>query len=140
MTWPFFLGVPAFGIFFLALLAEANRIPFDIPEAESELVAGVTTEYTGMKFALFYMAEYVHTLVASAVASALFLGGWDGPFMPGLHWMVLKTLVLFVGVYWIRWSLLRFRSDQLMRLCWKWLVPISVALVLGTGAWVALGH
>ncbi len=140
ITWPFFLGVPAFVIFFLGLLAEANRIPFDIPEAESELVAGITTEYTGMKFALFYMGEYVHTLVASAVAAALFFGGWDGPFAPGLHWMVAKTLLLFVAVYWIRWTLLRFRSDQLLRLCWVWLVPISVALLLFTGAFVALGQ
>jgi len=136
VVWPFFLGLPAFVIFFLSMLAEANRIPFDIPEAESELVAGVTTEYTGMKFALFYMAEYVHTLVASAVAVALFLGGWDGPFMPGLHWMVAKTLLLFAFVYWIRWTLLRFRSDQLIRLCWRYLVPASVLLVLGSGAWV----
>ena len=137
VTWPFFLGIPAFIIFVLAMLAEANRIPFDIPEAESELVAGVTTEYTGMKFALFYMAEYVHTLVASAVAAALFLGGWDGgPFRPGLHWMVLKTLLLFVSLYWIRWTLLRFRSDQLMGLCWRWLVPSSLALVAGAGLWV----
>jgi NADH-quinone oxidoreductase subunit H len=136
VVWPFFIGIPAFGIFLLAMLAEANRIPFDIPEAESELVAGVTTEYTGMKFALFYMAEYIHTIVASAVGAALFLGGWDGPFWPGLHWMVLKTLLLFVLVYWIRWSLLRFRSDQLMGLCWKYLVPASVLLVGASAAWV----
>jgi NADH-quinone oxidoreductase subunit H len=135
-VWPFFIGLPAFGVFLLAMLAESNRIPFDIPEAESELVAGVTTEYTGMKFALFYMAEYIHTLVASAVGAALFLGGWDGPFFPGLHWMVLKTLLLFVTVYWVRWSLLRFRSDQLMRLCWHWLVPMSVVLVAAAGVWV----
>lgn len=139
-VWPFFLGLPAFVLFFLAMLAEANRIPFDIPEAESELVAGVTTEYTGMMFALFYMGEYVHTLVASAAGAALFLGGWDGPFAPGLHWMVLKTLALFVTVYWVRWSLLRFRSDQLMRLCWNWLVPASVLLVLGSAVWVTLVH
>ncbi len=138
-VWPFFIGVPAFVIFLLATLAESNRIPFDIPEAESELVSGVTTEYTGMKFALFYLSEYVHTLVASAAASALFLGGWDGPFAPGLHWMILKTLALFVAIYWLRWTLLRFRSDQLLHLCWYWLVPISVALVLGAGAWVAIG-
>ena len=136
ITWPFFLGVPAFLLFMLAMLAESNRIPFDIPEAESELVAGVTTEYTGMKFALFYMAEYVHTLVASAVASALFLGGWDGPFAPGLGWMVGKTLALFAFVYWLRWSLLRFRSDQLMALCWRWLVPGGVVLVFGSALWV----
>jgi NADH-quinone oxidoreductase subunit H len=138
VVWPFFLGVPAFVIFFLAMLAEANRIPFDIPEAESELVAGVTTEYSGMKFALFYMGEYIHTVVASAVASALFLGGWDGPFAPGLHWMVLKTVSLFVLVYWVRWSLLRFRSDQLMDLCWRVLVPTGVALVAATAVYVNL--
>jgi NADH-quinone oxidoreductase subunit H len=136
VVWPFFIGLPAFGVFLLAILAESNRIPFDIPEAESELVAGVTTEYTGMKFALFYMAEYIHTLVASAVGAALFLGGWDGPFFPGLHWMVLKTLLLFTTVYWVRWTLLRFRSDQLMRLCWHWLVPASVVLVAAAGVWV----
>ena len=136
VVWPFFIGIPAFVIFVLAMLAESNRIPFDIPEAESELVAGVTTEYTGMKFAVFLMAEYIHTLVASAVGAALFLGGWDGPFLPGLHWMVLKTLLLFASVYWIRWSLLRFRADQLMALCWKVLVPTGVLLVAASAAWV----
>ncbi|MBL8721438.1 MAG: NADH-quinone oxidoreductase subunit NuoH [Myxococcales bacterium] len=136
LTWPVFIGVPAFVLYFMAMLAESNRIPFDIPEAESELVAGITTEYTGAKFTLFYMAEYVHTLVGSAVGAALFLGGWDGPFAPGLHWMVLKTLVLFTVVYWVRWSLLRLRSDQLMLLCWKWLTPIGVLLVLAAAAWV----
>lgn len=133
--WPVIPGLPAFGLFFMAMLAESNRIPFDIPEAESELVAGVTTEYTGAKFVLFYMAEYVHTLVGSAVASALFLGGWDGPFAPGLHWMVAKTLTLFVAVYWVRWSLLRYRSDQLMALCWRRLTPLGVGLVLLASAW-----
>jgi NADH-quinone oxidoreductase subunit H len=136
VVWPFFIGIPAFVIFVLAMLAESNRIPFDIPEAESELVAGVTTEYTGMKFAIFLMAEYIHTLVASAVGAALFLGGWDGPFLPGLHWMVLKTLLLFTSVYWIRWSLLRFRADQLMALCWKVLVPTGVLLVAASAVWV----
>jgi NADH-quinone oxidoreductase subunit H len=135
-VWPVIPGLPAFVLFFLAMLAEANRIPFDIPEAESELVAGVTTEYTGMKFTLFYMAEYVHTLVGSAVAAALFLGGWDGPFHPGLVWMVGKTLLLFASVYWVRWSLLRLRSDQLLALCWKWLTPIGIALVLLAAALV----
>ena len=145
LLWPIIPGLPAFVLFFLSMLAESNRIPFDIPEAESELVAGVTTEYTGMKFALFYLGEYVHTLVGSAVAAALFLGGWDGPFAPGLHWMVAKTLLLYVVVYWVRWSLVRLRSDQLMELCWKWLTPIGVALVLLAAVWVqfapaASGH
>ncbi len=136
VVWPFFLGVPAFGLFMLAMLAESNRIPFDIPEAESELVAGITTEYTRMKFGLFYMAEYLHTVIASAVASSLFLGGYDGPFAPGLWWMVLKTGLLVVAIYWLRWSLLRFRSDQLMALCWRWLVPSGVVLVVGAALWV----
>jgi NADH-quinone oxidoreductase subunit H len=139
IAWPPGPGLLAFVVFFLASLAEANRIPFDIPEAESELVSGVTTEYTGMKFGLFYVAEYLHTLVAAAVGAALFLGGWDGPFAPGLHWMVLKTLLLFATVYWVRWTLLRFRADQLMALCWKWLLPASLILVLAAAVWVHMG-
>ncbi|MFO0555641.1 MAG: NADH-quinone oxidoreductase subunit NuoH [Polyangiaceae bacterium] len=137
-VWPIVPGLPAMVLFFMAMLAEANRIPFDIPEAESELVAGVTTEYTGFKFALFYMGEYIHTLVSSALAAALFLGGWDGPFLPGLHWMVLKTFALFTVIYWIRYTLLRFRSDQLMNLCWRWLVPVAVGLVFLAAVWVQL--
>jgi len=131
-------GLFAFVIFFVSSLAEANRIPFDIPEAESELVAGVTTEYSGMRFGLFYMAEYLHTLVASAVASALFLGGWNGLFglADGIHWMLAKTLALFFMITWVRWSLVRFRSDQLMRLCWTYLVPMSLALVMVSALWV----
>jgi NADH-quinone oxidoreductase subunit H len=136
--WPVIPGLPAFALFYMAMLAESNRIPFDIPEAESELVGGITTEYTGMKFTLFYMAEYIHTLVGSAVASALFLGGWDGPGAPGPHWMIAKTLLLFVSVYWVRWSLIRFRSDQLLTMCWRYLVPASVLLVLAAALWVQL--
>jgi NADH-quinone oxidoreductase subunit H len=127
--WPTLPGLPAFVLFLACLLAESNRIPFDIPEAESELVAGVTTEYTGMGFGFFYLGEYVHTLVGSGVAATLFLGGWDGPFAPGLHWLIAKTLVLFVAVYWIRWSFLRLRADQLMDLCWRVLVPAGLGLV-----------
>ena len=129
--WPPGPGFFAFFIFFLASLAEANRIPFDIPEAESELIAGVSVEYTAMMYGLFPMTEYVHTLIASAVASALFLGGWDGPFWPGLHWMLLKTIGLFLFIFWIRWSLVRFRADQLMRFCWVYLVPASLLCVCG---------
>jgi NADH-quinone oxidoreductase subunit H len=136
VVWPFFLGIPAFLIFLMAMLAEANRIPFDIPEAESELVAGITTEYSGMTFGFFYMAEYIHTIVASAVAAALFLGGWSGPFVNGAHWMILKTVGLFLFIYWLRWSLLRFRSDQLLRLCWQVLVPFSVLLVAAAAVFV----
>ncbi|MFI5299932.1 MAG: NADH-quinone oxidoreductase subunit NuoH [Polyangiales bacterium] len=137
--WPVIPGLPAFILFFMAMLAESNRIPFDIPEAESELVGGVCTEYTGAKFTLFYMAEYVHTLVGSAVGSALFFGGWDGPFAPGLHWMIGKTLLIFVAVYWVRWSLLRYRADQLMEICWRRLTPIGVGLVVLAAAFVRFG-
>lgn len=137
--WPPGPGFLAFLFFLPASLAEANRIPFDIPEAESELIAGVTTEYTGMGFGLLYLAEYLHTLIVSAVASALFFGGWDGPFAPGLHWMVLKTLVLFAGIFWVRWSLVRFRSDQLMRICWHYLVPLGLLLVMVSALWVYAG-
>ncbi len=137
--WPPGPGLFAFLIFFACSLAEANRIPFDIPEAESELVAGVTTEYAGMRFGLMQMAEYLHTLIASAVAAAIFFGGWDGPFEPGLHWMVAKTLVLFFVVFWVRWSLVRFRSDQLMALCWKYLLPISLLLVMLAALFVHYG-
>jgi len=134
--WPPGPGFLAFLFFLPASLAEANRIPFDIPEAESELIAGVTTEYTGMGFGLLYLAEYLHTLIVSAVATVLFFGGWDGPFRPGLHWMVIKTLVLFGGIFWVRWSLVRFRSDQLMAICWRYLVPLALLLVMSAALWV----
>ncbi|RME26062.1 MAG: NADH-quinone oxidoreductase subunit NuoH [Deltaproteobacteria bacterium] len=137
--WPPGPGAVAFVLFFMASLAEANRIPFDIPEAESELVAGVTVEYTGMKFGMFYLAEYLHTLIASAIAATLFLGGWDmGPLGAGVHWMVLKTLVLFAVIFWIRWSWLRLRADQLMALSWRWLVPLGLVLVMASATWVVL--
>lgn len=130
------LGAVAMGLFLLTALAEGNRIPFDIPEAESELVAGPTTEYTAIRWTLFASAEYAHSIVSSSVASALFLGGWDGPaFLPGIVWMLAKTAAVFLGITWIRWSLLRLRSDQLMAICWKYLVPLSLALLLGAGVW-----
>lgn len=138
LWWPPGIGIVAFVVFFITSLAEANRIPFDIPEAESELVAGITTEYTGMKFGLFYLAEYVHTLVSSLLASALFLGGFEGPGPDGLHWLLGKALVLFAGIFWIRWTLMRYRADQFMALCWRVLVPVSVGLVVASALWVQL--
>jgi NADH-quinone oxidoreductase subunit H len=137
--WPPGPGILAFPLFYACSLAEANRIPFDIPEAESELVAGVTIEYTGMKFGMFYLAEYLHTFIASALAAALFLGGWDmGPLGSGPHWMILKTLGLYASIFLIRWSWMRYRSDQLMALCWRWLVPLGLALVMASAVWVVL--
>jgi NADH-quinone oxidoreductase subunit H len=141
--WPPGIGLIAFVVFFVTSLAEANRIPFDVPEAESELIAGIGVEYTAMSYGLFPMSEYVHTLIASAVASVLFLGGWDGPFFDapwydGVVWMVLKTGVLFAGIYVLRWTLVRFRSDQLMHACWVWLLPLSLVLVCAAAVWVQL--
>ncbi len=133
--WPPGPGLLAFVIYMLAALAESNRIPFDIPEAESELVAGPTTEYTGIKFGMFATAEYIHSMLGAAVGAALFLGGWDGPFAPGLHWMVLKTIGLFVFIFWLRWTLLRYRSDQLMNLCWTYLVPASLGVLMLSALW-----
>jgi NADH-quinone oxidoreductase subunit H len=136
--WPPLPGLPAMLLFLIALLAESNRIPFDIPEAESELVAGIMTEYSGVALSLLMVAEYLHTLVGSAVAATLFLGGWDGPFLPGWMWMLGKTLGIFVVLYVVRWTLLRWRSDQLMALCWKYLVPAGLGLVVMAAVWVRL--
>ena len=135
--WPPGPGLIAFVLFYLCSLAEANRIPFDIPEAESELVAGVTTEYSGMKFGLFYLAEYLHTLIASAVAAVLFLGGWEGPGADGAHWMAIKTLFVFSTIFWVRWGLLRYRQDQLLAICWKIFLPLSLVLVASSALWKA---
>lgn len=132
-----FIGALSFALFFLASLAEANRIPFDIPEAESELVGGVIVEYIGLQGGMFLMAEYLHTAVAAALATALFLGGshfWMLPLPLYLGPVVfaIKAGSLFVLIYWIRWSWYRFRADQLMELCWVVFVPASLVLVMLT--------
>jgi NADH-quinone oxidoreductase subunit H len=128
------VGAAACLLFLTTALAEGNRIPFDIPEAESELVAGPTTEYTAIRWSIFAAAEYAHSVVTSGLVSALFLGGWDGWWsLPPLVWMLVKTTIVFLLITWLRWSLLRFRSDQLMALCWKYLVPGALLLVLLAG-------
>jgi NADH-quinone oxidoreductase subunit H len=125
----------AFIIFFIASLAEVNRTPFDIVEAESELVAGFHTEYTGMKFAIFFLAEYAAMFLVGGVATALFLGGWNGilpwQFIPGPVWFSAKSLLLVFVIIWLRWTLPRLRVDQLMYMCWKVLLPLSFACLLG---------
>jgi len=126
--------------FLLAALAEGNRIPFDLPEAESELVAGFSVEYSGMKFAYFYLAEYVHLLAVSLLVSILFLGGPLGPLFPGGVWVAIKTLAVFVGVLWIRWSFLRVRIDQMMMLNWKVLTPLTLVNLLLAGLGVSLNR
>ncbi len=117
----------AFLIFFCAALAEANRAPFDIPEAESELVAGFHTEYSGMRFALFFLGEYTSVFISSAVGVTLFLGGWLGPaFLPAPIWFFLKTYAIIFIVMWVRWTFPRLRSDQLMAFGWKILIPAAL--------------
>jgi len=135
----------AFFVYFISALAEINRAPFDLPEAESELVAGYNTEYSGMRFALFFLAEWADCYVISAVATMAFLGGWQiPPIVPEaarplvqVLAFVAKSFFLIFVVIWVRWTLPRIRVDQMMELCWKYLVPIGFVNLLGTAAWVA---
>ncbi len=137
----------AFFLYFTAALAEGNRTPFDIPEAESELVAGYVTEYSGMRFLFFFFAEWGNLYVIGAIATTLFLGGWqippitDQPVLRG----ILEFLVFFIKAYlwvlvamWVRATLPRVRVDQLMALCWKYMVPLSFVCLLGTAAWMVV--
>ncbi|MGE0814267.1 MAG: NADH-quinone oxidoreductase subunit NuoH [Vicinamibacterales bacterium] len=132
-------GFIAFLLFFTAGVAETNRAPFDFPEAEQELVAGYHTEYSSMRFAMFFMAEYINMVTVSAVAVNLFLGGWHGPFLPpeyGWVWFLLKTAVLLFVYLWLRWTLPRVRYDQLMSLGWKVLLPVATLNLLAVAAGV----
>ena len=137
-TWFIFVQPLAFLIFFCSSLAEANRAPFDIPEAESELVAGFHTEYSGMRFALFFLGEYTAIFVSSMIAATLFLGGWHGPLLPGPVWLLLKAYALVFVVIWIRWTFPRLRSDQLMNFAWKVLIPFGILNLLLTAAFLQI--
>ena len=136
----------SFFVYFISALAEANRAPFDLPEAESELVSGYHTEYSGMRFAFFALAEYMEVFVLCGAAAALFLGGYKVPFNLGGDTIIgqflqvgaffTKTLLLYYVVIWIRWTLPRLRVDQLMTICWKYLTPIALFNLVGTAVWI----
>ena len=144
-VWYLFVQPVAFFIFFVGGLAETNRAPFDLPEAEQELTGGFHTEYSGMRFALFFLAEYANMIVVSSVATTLFLGGWLRPFpnvaalgfldfVPAWIWFLLKTFIWLYVFLWVRATLPRYRYDQLMRLGWKVLIPLAIANVVVTAA------
>jgi NADH-quinone oxidoreductase subunit H len=120
----------AFLLFFIGILAEVNRTPFDIPEAESELVAGFNVEYSSMRFALFFVAEYMNVFTVSLLATLLFLGGWGGPVLPGIVWLIIKVYLMVYLIIWVRATFPRFRVDQLMVLSWKLLIPASLVNLL----------
>jgi NADH-quinone oxidoreductase subunit H len=123
----------AFAIYFISAVAETNRTPFDLPEAESELVAGYHTEYSGMRFALFFLAEYTNMFIVSAIAVTFFLGGYQGPFLPGIVWFLLKAYLVVFVIMWLKWTYPRVRFDQLLNISWKALIPLAFINLLITG-------
>jgi NADH-quinone oxidoreductase subunit H len=134
--------ITGFVIFFISILAESHRVPFDLPESESELVAGYQTEYSGMRWAMFMLAEYADMLLLSLLGATLFFGGWNSPFgeflsgpVWGFFWFMLKGLVLVFVMMWIRWTLPRYRVDQLMHICWHILIPLSFINLVLAALW-----
>ncbi len=140
--YPFILFQPvAFLIFFISSLAETKRLPFDLPEAENELVAGYHTEYSGMRFGLYFLGEYVTMVTLGALVAVFFLGGWRGPYLPPLLWFFLKVFLVVFVLIWCRATLPRPRYDQLMHLGWKVLIPLALVNIIVTGgAMLALGY
>ncbi len=154
LSWNFFGGFQfvAFFIYLMAAYAETNRAPFDLPEAESELTAGYHTEYSSMKFAMFFMAEYANMITVGCVATLLFFGGWTSPFghlfaqpsspvlgaLLSLFWFVAKVFAFLFLYIWVRGTLPRFRYDQLMGLGWRFLVPVAIANIVVTSFWLSL--
>jgi NADH-quinone oxidoreductase subunit H len=145
-VWGFLVQPVGFVIFLVSAFAETNRLPFDLPESEQELVGGFHTEYSGMKFGMFFLGEYLHVITVSYLTVILFFGGWDVPFLlsqeqTGFFWSVVKVLVMLAKVslmilfmMWVRWTLPRFRYDQLMDLAWKSLIPLSLINLVATAA------
>lgn len=143
--------LPLFITYWITAVAETNRAPFDVSEGESEIVAGFHVEYAGVTFALFFLAEYANMILVSTIATVLFLGGWLSPFqgipgleslfawVPGIAWFTLKLSIFIFTYFWIRATFPRYRYDQLMRLCWKVLIPVTLICILALGAVVKLG-
>lgn len=131
--WFVFRQPIGFLIYLVAATAECNRTPFDLPEADSELVAGFVTEYSGMKFAMFFLAEFLNMFSVSAIATTLFFGGWNGPFLPSWMWFMIKSLIGVFVLMWFRWTYPRLRVDQLMGFAWKFLLPLAFLNLLVTG-------
>ncbi|MBC8412713.1 MAG: NADH-quinone oxidoreductase subunit NuoH [Nitrospira sp.] len=134
-NWFIFKQPLAFFVFVMAAIAETNRAPFDLPEAETEIVAGYFTEYSGIRFGLFFMAEYAGMFIMSAMAAVCFLGGWSGPIpgVPGIVWFLFKVYGFIFFYFWIRATLPRYRYDQLMSLGWKLFIPLALANIVITG-------
>ena len=138
-AWYILFQPVGFVIFVIAAVAETNRAPFDMPEAESELVAGYHTEYGGLKFAMFFLAEYINMIIISALGATLFLGGFSGPFLPGFLWLALKVAAMLFFFIWLRATLPRLRYDRLMKLGWKVLLPLATLNLVVTAIVLALG-
>jgi len=139
-NWYLFPQIIGFFVFFVAMLAETNRVPFDLPEAETELVSGYITEYSGMRYAMFFMAEYIGMMVMASIGTVCFLGGWNGPFeIPFFppFWFILKVYGFLFLFIWIRATLPRYRYDQLMELGWKLLIPLALLNIFLTGLFKA---
>ncbi len=130
------IGLIGFVVYYISALAEVNRTPFDLPESESEIVAGHHTEYSGMKFGLFYLAEYFNFFIVCMIATTLFLGGWQGPILPPWLWFIVKTYALIILGMWVRMTLPRFRVDHLMKFAWQVLVPIALFNILLTAVFM----
>ena len=135
---------PMFVVFLVSMLAETNRAPFDLPEGESEIVAGFFVEYSAMAFAMFYLGEYTNMIMMSAFASILFLGGWQAPFgltfIPGVFWMIVKISLFMFFFFWVRATFPRYRYDQLMRLGWKIFLPFSLLWLVLTAGFLEVFH
>lgn len=137
-VWFIVLQPIAFITYFIAATAELNRGPFDMPEAEQELTAGAYTEYTGMRWALFFLAEYTNLFAVSAIAATMFFGGWQGPFLPSWLWLPIKAYLIMMIFFWIKWTFPRIRMDHLMSFSWKVLIPLSLANIVLTGCGIHL--